>query len=155
MHSQGKPLAALQDFVHRLGWPKLRCWQHVTEPTKVQVTWYESGEADGTRDDLFLQINECPIGQAWTYVAGVYAIRYRICTGWHSMRLTTDLRCDASEADRLDGWLHRRWFDTLADRRQFRRLHPECSGWTRKRLRNERLPYEVSDAERCIISRTK
>jgi hypothetical protein len=155
MHTQGKPVAALQEFVRRLGWPKLRYREHVIELTNVEVAWYESGVSDGSRDDLFLQINECPIGQAWTYVAAVYAIRYRICTGWHSMRLTADLRCDASEVHRLDGWLHRRWFETSADRRQFRGLHPECSGWTWKRIRNERLPYEVLDAGRCIVSRTE
>ena len=99
------------------------------------------------------QINECPIGQTKTYVAAVYALRYRIYTGWHPFRLKPDGHCDADDLARLDGWLHRRWFDSLAGRREFRKLHPECSGWTWKRIGRERAPYEVIDAERCIVGR--
>jgi hypothetical protein len=153
--TQGKPIAALRAFARRLGWPALRCHQHVWEDGNLLVTWYESGKTDGSRNDLFLQINECPIGQTATYTAAVFAIRYRICTGWHSMRLERDGNGHLREADRLEPWLHRRWFESLLNRREFRRLHPECSGWSWKRVREERLPYEVVDAENCVTARTR
>jgi hypothetical protein len=110
------------------------------------ITWYEAGKSEGSRDDFFLQINECPIGQTTTYTAAVYAI----CTGWHSMHLAPDGSCDESEVARLDAWLNRRWFETLRNRREFRKLHPECAGWSWTRIGRERLPYEVIDAENCI-----
>lgn len=142
-----KPLSALSLFALKLGWPDLRCWQQAFENDGATVTWYEARESEGARGDLFLQINECPIGQTATYTAAVYAIRYRICTGWHAMKLTPDGRCDDIEVKRLDSWLHRRWFDTPDNRRAFRRLHPECSGWTSKRIREEGFPYGVVDAK--------
>jgi len=110
------------------------------------ITWYESGNNDGSRSDLFLQINESPIGQTATYAAAVYAIRYHICTGWHSMKLGPNAQPLDSEVERLDSWLHRRWFESLANRQQYRMMHPECTGWSWKRIRHERLPYDVVDA---------
>jgi hypothetical protein len=103
---------------------------------------------------LFLQINECPIGQTTTYTAAVYAIRYRIYTGWHSLKLPCDVHCVDREADRLDSWLHARWFESLVSRRQFRTLHPECSAWSWKRIGQESPPYEVVDAARCVTIRS-
>ena len=64
----------------------------------------------GGRNDLFLQINESPPGQTATYAAAVYAIRYRIFTGWHKFRLSDsddDLR---REMARLAAWLAWEWF---------------------------------------------
>lgn len=51
------------------------------------ITWYESENNDGEPSDLFLQINEYPMG------------------------------------------------------------HPECTGWSWKRIRNEQLPYQVVYAD--------
>ena len=149
-----KPIAALRTFARRLGWSQLRCYQHLWEERNLLITWYESGNNDGSlRSDLFLQINESPIGQTATYTAAVYAIRYHICTGWHSMKLGPDAQPLASEVERLDSWLHRRWFESLANRRQYRGMHPECTGWSWKRIRHERLPYDVVDATHCITAR--
>jgi hypothetical protein len=83
----------------------------------------------------------------------VYAVRFRIVTGWHSLRLTPDESCDDAEVERLDGWLNRRWFDTPANRREFRSLHPECSGWSWGRIGREPLPYNVVDSQRCLTAR--
>jgi hypothetical protein len=152
--TQAKPIAALRAFARRLGWSPLRRFQHASENGNLLITWYESGNNHGSRNDLFLQINECPIGQTATYTMAVYAIRYRICTGWHSMKLARDARRLDCEAERLDSWLHRRWFESPANRRQYRTMHPECSGWSWKRIRSERLPYQVVDAANCIIGRS-
>lgn len=148
-----KPLASLKRFSLNLGWPRLRLRQQVLDDGKA-ITWYVAGKAEGSRGDLFLQINECPIGQTSTYTAAVYAIRYGLCSGWHSMRLSADAARHEREVERLDAWLHRRWFDTLAGRRQYRSLRPECTGWSWSRIGRERLPYEVVDARRCITART-
>lgn len=103
--------------------------------------WYEAGKADGGRDDLFLQINESPIGQAIAYEACVYAIRYSIVSGWHSMKLTPYGQFDDAEPQRLDDWLHRRWFVAPANRRSYRTRHPECAGWSWGRIRREPVPH--------------
>jgi hypothetical protein len=147
-----KPLTSLKRFALKLGWRRLRLHRNVFDDGKV-ITWYVAGKADGSRGDLFLQLNECPIGQAVTYSAAVYATRYRLCSGWHSMTLSTDTAHNDVEAKRLDVWLHRRWFDTLAGRRQYRSRHPECTGWSWSRIARERLPYEVVDASRCMTAR--
>lgn len=167
--SPEKPLAALKSFARSLGWSPLKMSQHVLpaeemtapvkkagrQPAETLVTWYESGEAAGKRSDLFLLISECPMGQSHTYTAAVYATRYRICTGWHSFRLTAKLASDPVEIKRLDGWLHRRWFETLANRQEFRERHPECANYSWERIQTEGLPYHVVDAERCITKRRK
>ncbi len=151
---QDKPLASLRTFARQLGWLHLRWYQHQLEPNEF-VTWYESGKSEGSRNDLFLQINECPIGQTTTYAAAVYAFRYRICTGWHSMTLWPDAGRIRCETERLQPWLHRSWFQSLANRRQFRQMHPECCEWSWKRIKRfDRLPYEVVDAARGITARS-
>lgn len=154
MAKADKPLAELRRFARQLGWRNLRMRQHIVQRDGRLITWYVAGQAEGLRDDPFLQINECPIGQTASYTAAVYAIRYRICSGWHSMRLTPSGHCDDSEVERLDAWLHRRWFEALAGRRAYRAVHAECTGWSRARSRRERLPYEVVDAMNCLTGRT-
>ena len=149
-----KPIAWLRTFTRQLGWSRLRSNQHLLEERKQLVRWYQSGDSNCSRNNLFLQINECPIGQTATYTAAVYAIRYRICTGWHSLELGPDAHHLEREVERLDHWLHRRWFDSPANRREYRKMHPECSGWSWKRIRHESLPYEVVDAARCITARS-
>ena len=133
------PLGELKRFARNLGWQRLRRWRHDHDGTTV--VWYSAGKADGKRDDLFLQINESPIGQAITYEAAVYAIRYAIVSGWHSMKLTPDGHFDDGDLQRLDDWLHRRWFDTPANRRKYRIRHPECTGWSWGRIGHELAPH--------------
>jgi|SRR6185312_14638822 len=138
-HNTRDPLGELKRFARNLGWQRLRQWRR--EGGSRTVVWYEAGKAAGQRDDLFLQINESPIGQAIAYEAAVYAIRYAIVSGWHSMKLRPDGHCDDAEVQRLDGWLHRRWFDTPANRRNYRTRHPECAGWSWGRIRREPVPH--------------
>lgn len=137
-----KPFTALERFATMLGWLPLEFYQHRDEHAASGasvVTWYESGD----RTDCFLQFNEYPIGQTASYVGAVYAIRYRICTGWHPFALRETDEDLSAEAHRLENWLGRQWFDSLSMRRKFRQLHPECAGYSWQRIRAEGPPYSV------------
>ena len=143
-----KPLSELARFAATLGWPALRLLQHrwLDGDAPVLTTWYESGESGGFRSDYFFQINEAPAGQELSYVGAIYAMRYRICSGWHPLTLYATAEERAVEALRVDAWLHRRWFETLAMRREFRRLHPECADYTWLRIRKQGPPYPQDQA---------
>jgi len=125
------PHTRLKKLTRLLGWQTpLELHQHCSDPKSKDtvITWYESGISTGGRQDLFLQINEHPQGQTKTYVAAVFAIRYRICTGWHAFDLPDDDKRLEALANRLSPILSWHWFDTLDRRREFRRLHPEMTG---------------------------
>jgi hypothetical protein len=96
-------------------------------PSRI-ITWYECGECEGSRTDCFLQFNESPVGQTVTYEGAVYAVRFRLFTGWHSFTLVDDKQGMQSEADRVGEWLKREWFNSPSRRRDFRARHPECVG---------------------------
>jgi len=133
-----KPLPALRTFTRLLGWRNLRRNRHVVPkdehclPAGTEIIWYTCGDYD----DVILQINGAP---SWR--AAVYAIRYGICTGWHEFTLATDVQRIGTEAQRLDQWLHRRWFSSRLRRADFRRVHPECASYSWRRLRREGPPY--------------
>ena len=136
-----KPVARLQRFASLLGWSPLRVYQHTVDddpaqPSSYVVTWYESGDCGNPRTDCFLQINEDPVGQTTTYTGAVYAIRYRLCTGWHRFTMHTNQNDMTTEASRVAEWLHRDWFDTITKRREFRKLHPDCDGYSWKQIRD-------------------
>jgi hypothetical protein len=142
MSNSDKPLAVLARFAAILGWPGLRMYQHCPDgDTSAVTTWYESGESDVPRRDFFLQINEQPSGQISTYVGAVYALRYRICSGWHSFTLYDAPKRQEEESSAVDEWLHRRWYDRPEMRREFRRLHPECAEYSWGRIRRQGPPY--------------
>lgn len=143
-----KPVARLRRFVRLLGWQApLRMYQHQigadASPRNLRgrvIRWYETGVSKGGKLDCFLMIHEAPQGQTLTYVGAVYAIRYRICTGWHGFRLfAADAELE-TEATRLAPWLAHEWFATLEKRRVFRQIHPECVGFTWRRIANEGVP---------------
>ena len=128
------PSSQLARLANLLGWPELRTCRH------DDTTWYESGKSEGGRNDLFLQINHSRRNQN-SYFGAVYAIRYRICSGWHLFTLPTDDEAIVDVADRLDCWLNHKWFATLQMRRKFRESHPECKDFSWKRIRDEGPPY--------------
>jgi hypothetical protein len=115
-------MAELVRFAVALGWVDLRLCEHRgSGEAGVATTWYESGPSDGVRSDFFLQINEAPRGQALTYIGAVYAMRYRLCSGWHAftLRSTTLASMNAEQAAEfalVDAWLHRRWHETAPAR---------------------------------------
>jgi hypothetical protein len=141
-----KPVKQLRRFAKQLGWPKLRVYQtRLNTPgnqaESILITWYESGEIGNPRTDCFLQINESPIGQTTCYEAAVYAIRYRICTGWHRFTLYEEENELLAEASRLENFLGRQWFATLPRRRTFRLLHPDCTGYSWQRVAVAGVPH--------------
>jgi hypothetical protein len=140
-----KPLPALRSFSRKLGWKSLRIQQHFSSVDDQRqfgvepvITWYVTGQFDGKPSDFFFQINEHPIGQTETYCAAVYAMRFRICSGWHTFRIAVD---DEAELARLEPWLHRRWFESLTARREYRRIHPECATYSWTRIQKDGPPF--------------
>ena len=126
-----KSYPILKQWARLLDWRDLQRNVHVvpegvpTIPAGRTIVWYTSGDYD----DIALDINEEPRLQAC-----VYAMRYRLYTGWHALRLSSEGNLHR-EAARLEGVLHRRWFATSEGRRQFRRLHPGYTGYTWCKLR--------------------
>lgn len=123
------------------GWPGLRRLRHVIDadvPSVLRrqaIEWYESG----SMANILLQINSDP-----SYHAAIFAIRYRICPGWHAFSLSRSEKRQQSEAQRLESWLGRRWFESLDLRREYRRMHPECAGYSFKKLREVGPPYDYA-----------
>ncbi len=128
----------LQEFAAILGWPELIGYQHrVDSPSSNYhgrlVKWYESGSLER----LLFQINEQPC-----LCAAVFALRYRICSGWHAFDYSTRSSRIRAEAARLAPWLARCNFDGVNARRAFRIQHPECSNYSLKRVRDCGLPFD-------------
>ncbi len=133
----------LERFAAALGWGELREHCHTVEDQRPwTVRWYLAGDVDSPRTYCALQINEHPIGSSETYAAAVYGIRFRIFSGWHVFACATVTEALA-EADRLGAWLSREWFTTLERRRDYRGAHPECSGFTWRKLTEFGAPYNV------------
>jgi hypothetical protein len=143
----------LRKLKELLGWRvPLRQYQHrapldAGHKLPSVITWYECGKATGGRQDCFLQINECPQGQTNHYAAAVYAIRFRICTGWLIFHLPFEDAELRGVAEELSPWLQNRWFEDLIGRREFRTSHPECVGYTWTRLRQEGPPQRHDEKE--------
>lgn len=110
-----KPLMQIVKIAQFLGWRGLEMWQHRLGPDEI-ITWYSTSDRK-----LFLQINEHPPGQAFTYSGCVYAIRYSICTGWHNFKVSDGLSNEV-----LHYWLNRQQFRHRQSRRRFSENHPEC-----------------------------
>lgn len=103
-----------------LGWPKPKRLTHAiaAESRSVEIVWFESG----SHRTALLQINLRP-----RLRAAVYALRYRIFTGWHDISLR--------RAEQLASVLGLANFATLEGRRAFRRRHPVFSCWSWDRIR--------------------
>ena len=114
-----------------LGWPELRSLQHELRDGAL-VRWFESG----CRDHIRLQINHHPHGQNQTFNAIVFALRFRLCSGWHQFQLPSHPPHLTEEVERVRTWLDFSWYATDGKRREFRKLHPECAGMTWSRLMN-------------------
>jgi hypothetical protein len=140
------PIAHLRHFANLLGWEPLVRWIHrIPEDERPagyrsqSIVWYESGDLD----NLLLQINIAPVLHA-----AVYAPRYQLCSLWHRFELGTTAKQCRTEAERLAPWLHRRWFEQPTMRRAYRLRHPECRGWSTRRIREESVPRLDANGER-------
>lgn len=140
----------VKSLIADLGWDNLQRHSHVV-PSEASsaisgstLVWYEAGSVGDPRTDCFLQVNELDVDEGALFCSGaVYALRYRICTGWHVISLTADPSQRSAESDKLAEWLHRRHFEQPSARRDFRAIHPETVGYTWKRIRSDGPPYFV------------
>ena len=129
-------LAYVRKLSLLLGWTELRRCRHtIKEAGSIDtvIMWYESGSLD----DLLLQFNTQP-----SLCAEAFAMRFRICSGWHRVRFSRERKGLAQDVLILSDWLHRSWFESLEGRREYRRKHPECANYTWRRLRTEGPPHE-------------
>jgi len=141
--NNNKKIKCLRRFTLLLGWHDLRARCHEIktnnrekQPYENVIRWYESGALD----DIYFQINDSPC-----WCAAVYAIRFRICTGWHKFILSENDITIISESQRLHSLLAREWFVSLEATRRFRVAHPDCTGWTWKRLGEYGPPYRLDN----------
>lgn len=143
-------LEALRAIAAEWGWKRLRLQRtEFDDPTTGRhrtVVWHTSGQDDWCRRNVcYLQINECPIGQQRQYSVAVYAPRFRICSGWYVFRMSKRL-VDRQRIEALDDVVGKHHFETPAGRRAFRTLHPECAGYSERRITRCGAPYEIADA---------
>lgn len=99
---------------------------------------FHCGQNTGGRDNFHFQINPSPHGQSIVFEAAIYAVRYRIYTGWHRFNLS-----ESKVADLLvefDAMFHIRWFESLAARRAYRSRFPQFTGFGWKEIRNAGPP---------------
>jgi hypothetical protein len=138
--------------LQKLGWSPSKKWQLPKEYRSVTNSLENHFFCVGEMDDLFfVQIN--PLVKLHPLLAGisVYGMRYRLCSGWHAVYLYSSKRDLHSEALKVSGWLSKERFSTLAARRRYRFDHPECMGWSWRRIReNGGPPY---GQETCLKRR--
>ena len=151
------PHTKLRRLAESLGWKRLRKFHFKVPkevPTKYRsVTYYVSNGKDVDISRTFLQINESPIGRKDQYLACVYALPYRLCSGWHFFRLPSGRTETKACVEELAPWIARSHFTSLAGRRAYRANHPETTGYTLKSLRCNGEPYIVFDGEAGITCR--
>lgn len=142
-------------FAKMLGWQSLRRLQHTSRhfagnsgPPDVFI-WYEAGQIGNPRTDCFLQLNEWGADSTKVMYSGaVYAVRYRICTGWHNIGPLQDEPSTTALAKEWQQWFDRRIFLSLRGRRQFRERHPECAGYSWTTIRRAGPPYAIEIVRR-------
>lgn len=139
----------IKKFVESLGWPSPSRYEHsVQDRSNVdlpkRLVWYESGSVGNPRTDCFLQLNELGCeGQSVLLAGAVYALRYRLCTGWHPIELSTDQDKFEQSLNYVSPWLNYDNFHTLEMRRAFRKLHPETANYSWTSIRERGSPYYV------------
>lgn len=127
-------------FASALRWKNMKQHRHVFPPevrdqfSNKSIVWFEAGAFP----ECFLQIN-----LLGGYKAAVYALKYRICTGWHPFVLGSTPQRIRAEARRLHSWLAADWFESPASRRALRKLHPECANYTWGRVEREGVPLHT------------
>jgi hypothetical protein len=152
--------ALIGDFIRALAWKKARRLQHTLKLDGGQQTivWYETEKIGDNRTDCFLQVNELGHDKNSLYCsAAIYAPRFRICTGWHGVKLTVGCP-PAQEAMRVCDWLHWQNMSSYRGRRAFRRRHPEAVGYSWAAIRSYGPPYRVQlqvKGGRKILSQRK
>lgn len=119
-------------FYADLGWPRPKRFSLTLprserrQPLVEKIFWYESGD----RDSYVLQVNTYP-----KWYAAVFAIRFRIFTGWHKIPKLPAMRFPKSQLDLAIELFHASHFASVTGRRQYRIDHPESMGFTWTKIR--------------------
>ena len=128
----------VSELAEVLGWPQPRFFQHSLEGDAAErygnqvVQWAES-RIDG---GVFLQINHHPV-RPNEYSLCVYAMRYRICSGWRYLSLDTSKRQRTRVFRQLRPFYDLRHFEDAPLRSAYRSEFPDSQGWTWKRIQQE------------------
>lgn len=130
----------LAAFVESLGWRDLE--PHLHNGDGWEAVWYTSGNNEGLDSDLFLQLNESPCGTTNNFVGAVYALEHELWTGWHRFPFPDRNATFRDAIAATDAWLNRKWFTDSACRLSFIEMHPECTGFDWKRIREGPPPYD-------------
>lgn len=130
----------------RWGWPPAELSRLPAECARVGpleiVHYFTIGEMD---EPLYVQVNLHGEAHPLLAMTCVYAMRYRLCSGWHGVLLHESPAELLAEADGAACWLAREHFTSAAARKAYRAAHPECRGWSWRRIREEAgPPYEQS-----------
>ena len=111
---------AIARWGQNLGWLDIKLRKH---PYKGDfIYWFEAGSLDS----VFFEINFLPVVQA-----AVYAIPYRICTGWHEIPreiFETVFDRNSSEQKKFS-FLERKCYSSKEERRLLILKYPEFYGF--------------------------
>ena len=141
--------------LRRLGWPKSQLCRLPEESEGVGALtlrhYFSIGEMD---HPLYVQVNLEGAAHPLLAMVGVYAMRYRICSGWHGVLLHESPDELMAEADAAASWVAREHFESAAARKAYRAAHPECSSSSWRRIRAEGgPPCELSTCLRRRLAR--
>lgn len=131
----------LQQFIGKLGWQGLHrdeCPDSQSASERLDRYFYRIGEMD---DDIYVQINSQSEQHPHLFAVNVYAMRFRICSGWHGFMLAASSDHQQAEVPKVWQWAANEHFRCQASRRMYRRDHPECAGYSWRRIQMEGPPY--------------
>lgn len=132
-------LPHLRTFASSLGWPDLVA--HHENVDGLDIIHYTSGILAGRERELFLQINELPIGNTDQFAGAVYAIPYSLFTGWLQFDFPNTATAITEAIKRVDHRLNKKWFTNDEFRIEFSKRFPACTGWDWKRLQTSPEDY--------------
>ena len=130
-------LEKLNCLFNSLGWPAIKEERRILEPRperdepRREIVWYEGHSKHG----LTIIINRQP---CWN--CAVYALRYRLFSGWHEFALGRTSTQLLMEASRLESTVAHEWFATAQGRCEYRKNHPLSAGFTWEKVRALRPP---------------
>ena len=144
----------LQRFCVELGWEAPLVMQrtpnefHDRQKPSLTRYFYTMYEMDLP---IYVQINPQTDLHPRLFAMNIYAMRYRLCTGWHGFMID---RNQSEEIKKLLPWLHATIFATQSGRALLRKRSPECREYNWQRIRDTEPPYtQRSTYERWLNRR--
>lgn len=128
----------VRDLAKGLGWAVPAFYSHEHEPAyAVQYGWKNTVWAvSEISPSFFFQVNLRQMVEHG-YRLAVYAIRFRICSGWRDIELYPDVKRRRQEIERVTPYFHFRHFETPKSRRNYREMYPYVRDFTWKRIQQE------------------